>query len=207
MTIDFKEIEKANSSRGLQDSFELFTRDFLEAMVYQIVENPGRGPDGGIDIKIKETIKGISNYESSIYWLVSCKHYAHSGKSINSDIEQDIADRVATNQCDGFIGVYSTIPAKSLINKLNGLSNSLQYSIFDPARIEREIIGYSSMEVIFKRYFPESYVKWKNLENYKEPIKLFDFYCKKRFQIDSVSNKIDYLSSLFGNVENIYKAI
>lgn len=208
MILDFKEIPKANTGSGHQDTFELFARDFLKNVGYEIVNNPSRGADGGIDLKIKENRVGVSNQKTEIYWLVSCKHYAHSGVSINSTIEQDIHDRVISNKCDAFMGFYSTIPSQALLNKLKGLSAKIQYLTYDSARIENEIVGYNSMEPIFKRYFPNSFKKWKQLEYFREPIKLFEFYCKNKYLYDNgISNDIDYFLKIFINIENIYKAI
>lgn len=81
MLIDFKEIPKANEGSGLQDTFELFARDFLEDYGYLIVQEPDRGADGKKDIIVKESRKGIAGVTEKL-WLVSCKHYIHSGKSV-----------------------------------------------------------------------------------------------------------------------------
>src|SRR3972149_1526333 len=103
--IDFCEIPLGNKSTGMQDTFELFARDFLEYMGYIIVQGPDRGADGGKDIIVKEIRKGIGG-ESEIKWLVSCKHKAHSGRSVGTADEIDIPGRVASNGCQGFIGFY-----------------------------------------------------------------------------------------------------
>ena len=48
MILDFKEIPEANRGTGLQDTFELFARDFLAFMGFRIVQDPDRGADGKI---------------------------------------------------------------------------------------------------------------------------------------------------------------
>ena len=80
--IDFKEIPKANVANGMQDSFELFTREFLHAIGLSIDEDPDRGQDGGRDIIVTEKLTGILE-DSEARWLVSCKHKIHSGASVN----------------------------------------------------------------------------------------------------------------------------
>jgi hypothetical protein len=55
MLLDFKEIPKANEGSGLQDTFELFGRDFLEDIGYQIIQEPDRGADGRKDLIVGET--------------------------------------------------------------------------------------------------------------------------------------------------------
>lgn len=79
--LDFKEIAQANLPTGKQDSFELFARDFLKAMGLEILEGPSRGADDGMDLIAIETQEGPLG-KINTKWLVSCKHYAHSGKSV-----------------------------------------------------------------------------------------------------------------------------
>src|SRR5262245_13521955 len=105
--IDFQEIPASNSSNGDQDLFELFTRDFLEALGFEIEEGPGRGIDRGRDLIVSETVAGtISDQKKR--WIVSVKHNAHSGKSVNDNVEPDPIGRVRKHKADGFIGFYST---------------------------------------------------------------------------------------------------
>lgn len=80
--LDFKEIPEAHKATGLQDTFELFSRDFLAFLGYKIISDPDRGADGGVDIIAEEKRTGVGG-ETIIRWLVSCKHKAHSGNSVN----------------------------------------------------------------------------------------------------------------------------
>jgi len=48
--LDFKEIPLAHISDGYPDAFELFTREVLALIGYDIVADPARGPDGGKDL-------------------------------------------------------------------------------------------------------------------------------------------------------------
>ena len=50
MILDFKEIPQANLGSGLQDTFELFARDFLSYLGYRIIQDPDRGADGKKDL-------------------------------------------------------------------------------------------------------------------------------------------------------------
>lgn len=190
MLIDFKEIPPSNSTSDKQDIFEKFCRDFLEIMGYEIVSGPARGADGGLDIKVCEHISGINTVQK-IYWLASCKHYAHSSKSITKEIETDIRDRVESHGCSGFIGLYSTIAHQSLLNSLTGLSCKIGFQLFDNEKIEKHLIGVHTHENILLRYFPDSYKKWKELYYYTEPIKLFENYLEKNHK---------YRTEIFNNI-------
>jgi len=170
MVINFKEIPQANSSEGLQDTFELFTRDFLECIGYEVTENPSRGSDGKKDLMVKELREGIGG-KTEVRWLVSCKHYAHSGKSVNDLDESDIVDRVRKHNCDGFMGVYSTIPSTSLASKLQGLKGKIDCLVYDREKIEGKLLDSNTGRDLCKRYFPKSIRKY--VQNNPRPVKFY----------------------------------
>ncbi|GAB3289209.1 hypothetical protein [Hymenobacter tenuis] len=204
MLIDFKEIPQANKPGGYQDSFELFSRDFIELLGYEIVSGPARGADGGIDFKVKENRK-TQNGHVDFYWLASCKHYIHSDTAIGPSIEQNILDRTISNGCQGFMGIYSTLPTNGLINLLEGLTKQgyIEHKIFDYGKIENRIVGIALFEKLFIRYFPKSYKNWKELYYYIEPIKLFEMYLDSKLD---ASIKGVFLSA-FKSVGNLIKAL
>lgn len=73
---------------------------------------------------VDEIIKGVAS-EYTIRWLVSCKHYAHSGQAVKDSDEINIVERLRQHGCDGFMGVYSTLTATSLSGLLPGTSREL----------------------------------------------------------------------------------
>lgn len=170
MILDFKEIPQANISTGLQDTFELFARDFLEVLGYKIIQHPDRGPDGKKDLIVEEARPGLSGV-THIKWLVSCKHHAFSGKSVSDHDEPNILDRVTTHECDGFIGFYSTLPASTLGNNLEGLKKKILIQSFDKEQIEKVVLETPQGLKLASRYFPLSYENFK-IENPK-PAKIF----------------------------------
>ena len=129
MILNFKEIPEANKGGGLQDTFELFTRDFLSHLGYRIIEDPDRGADGKRDLIVEERVVGLSD-EYVIRWLVSCKHYAHSGNAVKDTDEINILERLKQHGCDGFMGVYSTICSTSLAYLLILLTVSFSEQCF-----------------------------------------------------------------------------
>jgi len=173
LVLDFKEIPQANKGDGLQDTFELFSRDFLEVLGYEIIQHPDRGADGKKDLIVRESRIGVSGV-SQIKWLVSCKHYAHSGKSVSDTDEPNITDRVNVHGCDGFIGFYSTLPATSLGKNFEGLEKRIEIQSFDRERIEKTLFESPQGLKLASRYFPESFKKY-TLENPK-PAKIFSDY-------------------------------
>ena len=170
MTLDFKEIPQANIGSGLQDNFELFARDFFLLLGYEIIQQPDRGADGKKDFIIQETRTGLSG-TTKIKWLVSCKHYAHSGKSVSDVQEPNIVDRITAHSCDGFIGFYSTLPATSLGNNFKGLKKKTNIQSFDRGQIESILLESPKGLKLASRYFPNSFKKY-SIEN-PRPAKIF----------------------------------
>jgi hypothetical protein len=164
MIIDFREIPYNSSQGALQDSFELFGRDFLECMGYEIIQHPFRGADGKKDMIVSETRPGIMG-ETKFNFLVSCKHNAHSGKSVTDKDEPDITDRVRSHNCAGFIGIYSTIPSKSLSEKTDRIRNAFAIFLLDKEAIEREVLSHNKYQILLKRYFPKSFNRYNTANN------------------------------------------
>lgn len=153
MALDFKEIPVANKGGGKQDTFELFARDVLSYLGYRIVEDPDRGADGKRDLIIDEVLQGV-NSEHTIRWLVSCKHYAHSGKSVSDTDEINITERLAQHHCHGFMGFYSTLASSGLSGVLSGQP---WHYVFDSQKIESYILRDLEGQRIAARYFPVSF--------------------------------------------------
>jgi hypothetical protein len=165
--LDFTEIPQANLAGGMADTFELFARDFLEYRGYKILSGPDRGADAGRDLIVEEVRTGVGG-ETRVRWLVSCKHKAHSGQSVTLKDEMDVMDRVAMHLCSGFIGFYSTVPASSITDKLEGIreQGKLEIQIFHRERIESDLFRASEGLNIAARYFPVSFNKWRK-ENFE----------------------------------------
>lgn len=186
MILDFKEIPEANKGTGLQDTFELFTRDFLSFLGYRIVQDPDRGADGKKDLIVEEVIRGISS-EYTIRWLVSCKHYAHSGRAVNDADEINISERLRQHGCNGFMGVYSTLAATSLSGLLNGQKYHI---IYDHEKIESFLLDGLAGHRIASRYFPNSF-KHYQIENptpakiFNVPLELKCDYCGKNLLLNN----------------------
>lgn len=200
MTLDFKEIPRANTGTGDQDTFELFARDFLETIGYSIVREPGRGADRGRDLIVREDRKGVGG-TSLIDWLVSCKHYAHSGQSVRPSDEQNISDRVGSHDCQGFMGFYSTIPSDSLVETLNRSKESnssliREYQFLDSKRIESILLERPIFLRLFARYFPNSFKRWIELSTIGVPVKLFNLFIEEKY-----SNLKDFFVAVYGSLE------
>ena len=136
--LQFREIPTAQSGLD-RDQFELFAREFLEHEGFTVVTGPDRGPDAGRDMITEETRRGTGG-NSTIRWLVSCKHKAHSGASVTPIDEPNLRDRIETHHCHGFIGFYSTLPSSGLTTILEALRPRYEYLVYDLERVERKLL-------------------------------------------------------------------
>lgn len=131
------------------DDWEAFCRDYLVAIGFVVDRPPGRGPDGGQDLLVREQLRGKLATQNFV-WLVSCKHYAGSGKSVGTGDEQNIVDRITHHDANGFIGFYSTVASSSLIDRLKEYRDQetiSSFEIFDGTRIENSFhdVGLSGV--------------------------------------------------------------
>lgn len=162
MILNFKEIPKANGADGLQDTFELFARDFLQYLGYAIIEHPDRGADRKKDMIAEERIDGLSS-TFTYRWLVSCKHYAHTGNAVKDTDEPNITERLKQHKCDGFMGIYSTLCSTSLGSLINGLTDAngkRNTCVYDHERIESCLLENRKGQQLAARYFPQSMKKY-----------------------------------------------
>jgi hypothetical protein len=158
--IDFKEIPPANAQTGapeLQDTFELFARELLVHIGYINPTNPNRGADGGRDFTVEELRGGVGG-ETKVRWLVSCKHKAHSNKSVTPNDEKNILERIRVHKCDGFLGFYSTLASSGLNQILEGL-DEIEHQVFDCEKIERNLLHSYQGQKLVQRFFPQSFAK------------------------------------------------
>ncbi|OSM00073.1 restriction endonuclease [Magnetofaba australis] len=191
--LDFKEIPEAHIASGKQDAFELFAREFLHAVGYDIIEEPDRGADGGRDLIVEEKRTGVGG-ETRVRWLVSCKHKAHSGKSVRQTDEQNIRDRIEHNKCNGFLGFYSMLPSSGLNHFLQELKSNFDVQVLDNEKIEREILGNKNCSVIFERFFPSSFRKAKTnvtpAKIFNEDTSLKCYHCGKELLDKNYSGNV-----------------
>ena len=199
MALDFKEIPQANKGGGLQDTFELFARDVLSYLGYRIVEDPDRGADGKRDLIVEEVLQGV-NSEHTLRWLVSCKHYAHSGKAVSDADEINISERLAQHHCQGFMGFYSTLASTGLAGVLGGQQ---WHIVFDSQKIESYILRDLAGQRIAARYFPISFKQYlienpspSNVFHKLEPIECE--YCHKNLLLDTEHCNFIMLKKIIG---------
>ena len=181
--IDWKEITDG-------DDWELFARDFLGELGFVVEVGPGRGADAGRDLLVSEQLKGRLRSQP-FRWLVSCKHFAVSGKSVGPGDEVNITDRLKQHDADGFMGFYSTMPSSGLVERLHSYENSgsiKSHEIFDGKKIEARFVD-TGLSKLALRYFPQSYLKMRPIQTFlSKRVELNCEICGKDLLASSVTD-------------------
>ncbi|WP_106418190.1 restriction endonuclease [Salinicola tamaricis] len=155
--VNFKEIPPGNGKDDAQDEFELFVRDLLVALGYDIVKEPARGGDDGIDLVVREYSYGPMGKNSRLVG-VSCKHNAHSNKAVGREDEKfnlSVADAFGFKV---FYAFYSTIASESLGRTLANLGKKLdEVKVFDHSLISVLLRENDASLRVFRDYFPVSF--------------------------------------------------
>lgn len=118
MYIDFGAIDTG-------EEFELLCEDLLQAMSFNIESKVARGPDQGKDMVAITTVTDDAGIRQTHRYLVECKHFAHSGKSVQeSDVGTPIS-RMSAHNCDRYLLITSTVPSEKLRVQLEGIGNAV----------------------------------------------------------------------------------
>ena len=199
--INYKKIKDA-------EAWELFCRAYLVVQGFVVEIPPNRGADGGRDLLVKEQLKGILATRP-FRWLVSCKHYAKSKKSVGTSDENNILDRLTQHESDGFIGFYSTVASSALVNRLKMYRDQEKikaFEIYDAARIETGFhdVGLSG---VLLHHLPNSHTSLRPIHPlFNEYIPLECEICNR----DLLKNSIRYIKFgiiIFAKKNNVIHSI
>jgi formylglycine-generating enzyme required for sulfatase activity len=149
LLIDFTQIKSG-------EEFELLCEDLLRAMGFAIEAKVARGSDLGKDIIATRTLTDLVGFSEVHRYLVECKHYAKSGKSVREpDIGSPIA-RMGTHNCDRYILATTTVPAEKTRVQLAGITNIVsthQATAWHAGDLVRFLETYPNVR---NRYFPSA---------------------------------------------------
>lgn len=168
--IDFTELRGQVPGEAFQELIRLLTREMGLNPIYT-----GRGPDQKRDIILTEPLKGTLTNEK-IVWIVECKDFVKSGKSVQEKDLPSIKDKLAQHKADGFILATSTTPsssAKELIDKLDIKQGGHIYThVWDSAELKRMLIEPNNHKIL-KQFLPDSYKRVVALDSIEEILAAF----------------------------------
>lgn len=116
----------------------------------------GVGADSGRDLLATEHLIGPLRPTEAL-WLVDCKHFAHSGRSVSVKDVTDIVDRCQRVSATGFLLATSTQPTAELTRKLLELQQKhiLSTLVWDGVELENRLLTHSNY-ALAQRAFPSS---------------------------------------------------
>lgn len=114
---------------------------------------------------VEETRTGPGG-DTTVRWLVSCKHKALSGSSVTSADEVNVRDRMETHECTGLIAFYSRIPSSGLTTNLRALQPKFGLIIYDAEHIERKLLDSPKGRTLAARFMPKSFNAWVENSQY-----------------------------------------
>ena len=157
MVLDFKEIPDDHA-------FENFCMHLLKEMGLRIIVPPAIGPDGGRDIICEEP----SQFRQIGYrWLVSCKHFALSGRSVGVKDDEANANKLVEHGCHGFMFFYSTAYTEGFRAAVDRVGEKIhgKPTIFNVYDIENILLSSVEMFPLIRQYFPISHDRLVQLRN------------------------------------------
>jgi len=147
MSIDFSRIKTG-------DDFELLCRDVLKNIGVTILSSPAVGPDQGKDILIEvESSDKLGNKDKTKY-VVQCKHFATSQKSVREDDIGDIRTVCDRFNVNGYFLITSTMPAINVATGFDAINKKGDYKtmIWDHKELESQIEKLTNSIEIINRY-------------------------------------------------------
>jgi hypothetical protein len=162
---NFDEFEKAIrlDFRDLSDDgteFEFLVQELLQEMGMH-AERTGAGQDKGVDIIAQENLNDMIGAPIYKKYVVQCKHFAHSGKSVGVAHIHDVIDTITQQNANGYLLVTSTDITSSLKEKLEFLkknSNAISIEYWDKISLEKMLMQHPALVT---KYFPTRFNRIK----------------------------------------------
>ncbi|MBY3243170.1 restriction endonuclease [Rhizobium laguerreae] len=162
--LDFIELSTSKSNSPAGEDLEGLVRE-LGKLLGLSPEWSGRGADQGRDLFFTEIRKGAIGARN-LRWLVSCKDFAKSGRSVSEADVGSVLDKVAQHKADGFLLVATTTVSTGLKSLLDGLNEQgvIETQVWDRHELEHLLFRDANVALI-KRFLPESYSAYQRLSS------------------------------------------
>lgn len=137
------------------EEFQDLCADLLVVEGFYNVRPGGSGTDRGIDINAEEDIGGSSDYREKVRWLVQCKHYAGSGKSVGEKEIAEIQDYLEQHNADGLFILTDTHLTATAVQKIETFDRTKRHSyrarFWDHRDLTQRLLRHPT---IAEEYFP-----------------------------------------------------
>ena len=157
--IDFKKIDWRK--------FQYLCADLLTAEGFINVFVGGEGQDRGRDISAEEDISSHTGFKERIKWMVQCKHYAGSGRSVRANEISEIQDYLEEHNADGLFIITDSTLSSSAVLKIEKFNDTKKHPYRARFWEKRQLINkLLTNEKILTKYFGESnpFIKWEHFK-------------------------------------------
>ncbi len=160
--LDLKELSAARTPSPAGENLEGLARE-LGRRLGLSPNWSGRGSDQGRDLLFIERRKGALGSED-VRWLVSCKDFANSGRSVSEQDVGQVSDKVIQHGAAGFLLVTTTTASTGLKAMLDGIqaNGRTKTQVWDRHELEDMLLQDAHLDLT-KRYLPQSYAAFRRL--------------------------------------------
>ncbi|MCP2137857.1 hypothetical protein J2S28_004981 [Rhizobium sp. SLBN-94] len=162
--LDFRELSTSKSNSPAGEDLEGLIRE-LGKLLGLNPEWSGRGADQGRDLFFTESRKGAVG-SRNLRWLVSCKDFAQSGRSVSETDVGSVSDKIAQHKADGFLLATTTTVSTGLKSLLDGLNEQgvAETKVWDRHELEHLLLRDANIGLV-KRFLPASYMAYQRLSS------------------------------------------
>lgn len=152
--IDYKELDPKNSGTKLQQMARQLGQR-MDLHPYYC----GPGPDDGVDLYFYDRVKSpVSSWQ--VKWLVQCKDYSTSGKSVSQSDVGCVYDKVLQHECQGYLLITTTDMTSGLSKLLDSLHTRNRGPILTEcwnSATLNEILVIERFVPVLRQFMPNSY--------------------------------------------------
>ncbi|MBB3453160.1 hypothetical protein FHT86_001416 [Rhizobium sp. BK313] len=162
--LKFEELSDSEQKSPKGENFEGLIREIGRELGLR-PEWTGRGADQGRDLFFTERREGPLG-TTQVRWLVSCKDYAHSQRSVSEQDVGAVTDKLVQHEADGFLLATTSIATTGLKSLLDGIAKQGQYKtlVWDRHELENILLREPCTHLV-KRYLPKSYEAYQRLSS------------------------------------------
>ena len=171
--LDFKELSTSRASSPAGEDLEGLVRELGKRLGLS-PDWAGRGSDQGRDLFFIERRKGVLGSED-LRWLVSCKDFANSGRSVSEHDVGSVSDKVRQHSADGFLLVTTTTASTGLKAVLDAFhtQGSVKTKVWDRHELEDFLLQDAHLDLV-KRYLPQSYAAFRRLSSLPQALEALE---------------------------------
>jgi hypothetical protein len=171
--LDFKEISTSRASSSAGEDLEGLVRELGKRLGLD-PNWAGRGADQGRDLFFIERRKGVLGSDD-LRWLVSCKDFANSGRSVSEHDVGSVSDKVSQHNANGFLLVTTTTASTGLKAMLDGIHTlgKVNTKVWDRHELENLLLQDAHLDLV-KRYLPLSYAAFRRLSSLPQALEALE---------------------------------